>query len=92
METASDYCKILSQVDSENENLRELILLKDDLRFKPIFDKMIKDFKLKLLDYSGGIFIVFLINLLSDKLVTSTRYPDIHNMVSPTIHLSLIHI
>lgn len=91
METGDDFCKIISIVDPSNEHLDELLLWKNDPLFKPIFDKMIKEFRPKLLNYSGGIFIVFLISLITDKLVTLTRYPDIDTMVSPSIIFNLDH-
>ncbi len=89
VETIEDFCKILEQIDPNDPNIEALRKMKNDNLFKPIMDKMIKEFKSKLPNYTQGIMILYSINSLSEKLVSSVRYPNLNDMINPSVKYNL---
>ena len=89
VETIEDFCIILEQINPNDPNIETLRKMKDDNLFMPIIDKMIKEFKSKLPNYTQGIMILFIINSLSEKLVSSVRYPDLDDMINPSLKYNL---
>lgn len=83
IETLEDFCKILEHFTPDDPNIEILRKIKTD-NIRPIIDKKIKEFKTQLPNYTQGIWILFVINSLSEKLVSSVRYPDLNDMINPS--------
>lgn len=89
LEKIEDFCKILEQINPGDPNIETLRKIKNNDLFMPIMDQMIKEFKSKLPDYTQSIMILFIVNSLSEKLVSSVRYPDLDDMINPRLKYNL---
>lgn len=76
-----DFYNFLKRTDPNTPNLDDFI---DDKSFKQIAQEMFDDFKTDLDDNIKGIAILFYINIITERLVSSVRYPDINNMINPS--------
>lgn len=86
-----DLAAVLGQFEPNNTDIEKLKEIDDDIIFKPLADKMLNDFKSKLDDYIKGVMILFCINLLTENLVSSVRYPDFVTMTNPGVEFNENH-
>jgi hypothetical protein len=89
IETIEDFCIILKQINPNDPNIDAIRKMENDSLFKPLMEKMIKDFKSNLPNYSRGIITLFITNTISEKLVSSVRYPDLKDMINPSLKYNL---
>ncbi len=78
-----DLVAVLEKFEPDNSDLEKLKDIDNDIKFKPLADKMLIDFKVQLDNYLKGVMVLFCLNLLTEKLVSIVRYPDINTMKNP---------
>lgn len=83
LKTTEDLYEILKQVEPDKKDLELLININESPELKNMLDKMVVEFSNNIVPYNQGVLILFSINSLTEKLVTSVRYPSIDDMVNP---------
>ncbi len=84
IEKFEDLYKILKKINPNTEYYEDLKLLDKNESYKPLVKKKLKEFVTEFIDYTKGVKILYLLNIISESLVSSTRYPDIDNMINPS--------
>lgn len=84
IESFSDLYEALKLLNPDEPNLEQIKYFDDDRLFKSYGEKILREFKLDFDEYIRGVMVLFLINIISEKLVSSVRYPDIGKMNNPS--------
>lgn len=84
IENFEDLYQVLKKLSPDMPQLEELRQIDNHKLFKPIAEKMLKDFKAGFSEYIQGIIILFYINTISQRLVSAVRYPNLNQMINPS--------
>ncbi|SFF30365.1 HEPN domain-containing protein [Sunxiuqinia elliptica] len=79
-----DLYQVLKKISPDMPQLEELRRIDNNKLFKPIAEKMLQDFKASFDEYIQGIIILFYINTISQRLVSTVRYPELDQMINPS--------
>ena len=81
IQSFEEFYKYLKETDPDTPNLDDFI---NGKTFRQRAQIMFEDLKSELKDNIKGIAMLFYINIVTERLVSSVRYPDINNMTNPS--------